>query len=63
MDAACNSTLDKKPEPGVELPRTHMELHPPIWDKLQSSYDDVNAALETIRNHPTHRHSTVIFIG
>eukprot|EP00965_Chrysotila_dentata_P073442 2425688-Pleurochrysis_carterae.AAC.1 len=63
MNAACNSQLDLKPEPRLKLPRTHMYLHTPIWDRLQSSYDDVNAELETIRNHPTHRHSTVVFIG
>eukprot|EP00965_Chrysotila_dentata_P146132 4826387-Pleurochrysis_carterae.AAC.8 len=40
-----------------------MELHEPIWDRLQSSYNDVNAELDHIRKHDLHKHAAVIFVG
>eukprot|EP00965_Chrysotila_dentata_P087710 2896036-Pleurochrysis_carterae.AAC.1 len=40
-----------------------MELHEPIWNRLQSSYDDVDAELDHIRKHEMHKHSAVLFIG
>eukprot|EP00965_Chrysotila_dentata_P043790 1455884-Pleurochrysis_carterae.AAC.1 len=37
--------------------------HEPIWDRGQSSYDDVNAELLHIRRYSLHSKSTVDFIG
>eukprot|EP00965_Chrysotila_dentata_P190926 6174200-Pleurochrysis_carterae.AAC.7 len=51
--------LDKKSVPHIHLPPAHMELHAPIWDRLQSSYDDVNAELDHIRKHDLHKHAAV----
>eukprot|EP00965_Chrysotila_dentata_P250493 6209482-Pleurochrysis_carterae.AAC.1 len=57
------SSLDHRPSPVLDLPPTHLVLHDPIWDKLQSSYDDVEAELKLIRKSPLHYHSSVLFIG
>ena len=63
MQAAKNKKLDEKPSPAVDLPPTHIHMHVPIWDRLQSSYDDVNAELDTIRRNEMHCSSSVIFVG
>eukprot|EP00965_Chrysotila_dentata_P119043 3935342-Pleurochrysis_carterae.AAC.3 len=40
-----------------------MHLHDTIWDRLQSSYDDVEAELNLICQHELHSHSSVLYIG
>eukprot|EP00965_Chrysotila_dentata_P119068 3936375-Pleurochrysis_carterae.AAC.1 len=45
------------------MPSTHMHLHEPIWGRLQSSYDNVNAELFHIRRDPLHSECTVVFFG
>eukprot|EP00965_Chrysotila_dentata_P230012 6197528-Pleurochrysis_carterae.AAC.2 len=40
-----------------------MELHEPIWDRLQSTYDDVNAELDHIRKHDLHNYTALVFVG
>eukprot|EP00965_Chrysotila_dentata_P112978 3732399-Pleurochrysis_carterae.AAC.1 len=55
--ANCESRKsDEKPKQPIDLPATHMQLHYPVWDRLQSSYDDVNAEL-------AHSSSSVLLIG
>eukprot|EP00965_Chrysotila_dentata_P025721 854570-Pleurochrysis_carterae.AAC.1 len=50
--ASCERDhLNQKISPSINLPATHMEQHKPIRDRLQSSYDDVNAELEHVRKH------------
>ena len=63
LEAAERKKLDDTPKPAIDLPPMHMVLHMPIWDRLQSSYDDVNAELQTIRSNPMHRSSSVILVG
>eukprot|EP00965_Chrysotila_dentata_P171496 5659998-Pleurochrysis_carterae.AAC.1 len=55
--------LGERPCPTNTLPPTHQKLHEPSWDRLQSSYDDVEAELELIRKDPLHSGSSVLFIG
>eukprot|EP00965_Chrysotila_dentata_P240697 6203856-Pleurochrysis_carterae.AAC.5 len=45
------------------MPSTHKHLQEPIWDRLQSSYDYLNAALLHIRHDPLHSEFTVVFSG
>eukprot|EP00965_Chrysotila_dentata_P197100 6177989-Pleurochrysis_carterae.AAC.7 len=58
-----SSALNHKPTPTIDLPSTIMRLHEPIWDRLQSSYDDVEAKIEVICEHRMHKLSSVIFVG
>eukprot|EP00965_Chrysotila_dentata_P110066 3636919-Pleurochrysis_carterae.AAC.2 len=58
-----SSSLDQKPSPVLDLLPTHLVLHDPIWNRLQSSYDDVKAELKLIRENPSHCHSIMLFIG
>ena len=41
----------------------HLMYREPIWDRLQSSYDDVEAELNIMRTHPSHVHSRFMFVG
>lgn len=47
-----------KPEHAHEL-----HYHEPIWDRLQSSYEDVEAELKIMRAHPMHKHSLFMLVG
>eukprot|EP00965_Chrysotila_dentata_P018368 611269-Pleurochrysis_carterae.AAC.2 len=58
-----NNQLDEQSSPSINLPRTHMELHEPMWDRLQSSYGDMNTKFDHIRKHEMHKHSAVLLIG
>mmetsp|Transcript_23882 Transcript_23882/g.77118 ORF Transcript_23882/g.77118 Transcript_23882/m.77118 type:complete len:447 (+) Transcript_23882:755-2095(+) len=40
-----------------------LHYHPPIFGRLQSSYVDVEAELEVMRNNDKHKHSTFMFVG
>ena len=61
LAAAMAGTILDKPAFNSPYPRTHLHLHPPIKDRLQSSYDDVNFELDLIRQF--HRYSNIIFLG
>ena len=41
----------------------HLMYREPIWDRLQSYYDDVEAELNIMRTHPSHVHSRFMFVG
>ena len=62
MAAAAGTILDK-PNFVSPYPRTRFDYHPPIPDRGQLSYDDVNFELDRIRNDPKHKHSNIIFLG
>ena len=47
----------------VAHPRTYLHYHDPIFDRLQSSYDDVNFEIDLMRGTIYHRYSGVIFLG
>ena len=44
-------------------PPTKFYFHTPIWDRLQSSYDDVNFEVDTMRGHVFHKLSDALMIG
>ena len=44
-------------------PPTHFHYHDPIFDRLQSSYDDVNFELDTMRSSNWHKYSDCFFVG
>ena len=41
----------------------HLTYREPIWDRLQSSYVDVEFELNVMRTHPSHIHSRFMFVG
>ena len=53
------------PSPPVNspYPRTKFHFHDPMFDRLQSSYDDVNFELDVMRNHVFHKYSDAIMLG
>ena len=44
-------------------PPTRFHYHCPIWDRLQSSYEDVNFEMDTMRQSSFHRLSDAIMMG
>eukprot|EP00965_Chrysotila_dentata_P110333 3645040-Pleurochrysis_carterae.AAC.2 len=58
-----HGTFDQKSTPTLHLPRTYMKLQIPIWDRLQSSYDEVNAELYHIRQSASRAEASVVFVG
>ena len=63
LDAAITGTIwDKEPFQSP-YPPTYFHYHPPIFDRLQSSYDDVLFELELIRRSGFHCFSDAIQIG
>ena len=44
-------------------PQTHFHYHDPIFDRLQSSYEDVNFELDLMRRSNWHRYSDCIMLG
>ena len=44
-------------------PPTKFHYHDPIFDRLQSSYEDVNFELDTMRNHQYHKYSHMLMVG
>ena len=64
MDDAVNSRLWGKFTPVVSpYPRTKFHFHEPIFDRLQSSYDDVNFELDVMRGNIYHAHSDALMLG
>ena len=60
LKAAADGSLLAKPV--VHPPYVaHLVYHPPMWGVLQSSYDDVEAELNTLRNR--HRDKFILFVG
>ena len=63
LDAAVTGTIwDKEPFQSP-YPPTYFHYHPPIFDRLQSSYADVLFELNLIRRSRYHCFSDAIFIG
>jgi hypothetical protein len=44
-------------------PQTKFFYHPPIFDRLQSSYDDVNFELDLMRSSIFHKYSDALMLG
>ena len=44
-------------------PQTHFHYHDPIFDRLQSSYEDVNFELDLMRSSNWHKYSDCIMLG
>ena len=55
--------LDARPPFDQPFPATHFIWRPPIRDRLQSSYEDVNFEMDLIRRHPDHANSKVLMLG
>eukprot|EP00965_Chrysotila_dentata_P052943 1755821-Pleurochrysis_carterae.AAC.1 len=50
--------------PSYTPSHTHeLYYHEPIWEKLQSSYADVEGALNIMRVHPKHKHCLFMLVG
>ena len=45
------------------FPPTKFHYHPPIFDRLQSSYDDVNFELDLMRSSLFHKYSDALMLG
>ena len=45
------------------LHASQLTYRPPIWDRLQAKYDDVEDEVKIFREHPAHRHSHILFCG
>jgi len=55
--------LLEKPTFQSTYPPTYLHYQSPIFDRLQSSYDDVNFEVDLMRSTAFHRHSGLIFLG
>ena len=60
--AALHPLLEK-PVFNSPYPPTYLHYHSPIFDRLQSSYDDVNFEVDLMRSTIFHRHSGLLFLG
>lgn len=58
-----NGQFDEDPNWTSPYPPTHFVWHPPIKDRLQSSYDDVNFEVDWIRRDAHHRNSAAVMLG
>ena len=63
LTAARDGTLLSKHAFQSPYPPTHLTYHQPIWDRLQSSYEDVNFEIDLIRNSQYHCHSGAVMLG
>lgn len=63
LQLASNGELDKRPSFVSPYPPTHFIWQPPIKDRLQSSYEDVNFEMNYIRRQPQHADSQVLELG
>ena len=63
LDAAVAGTLWAKEHFDSPYPPTHFIYHPPMKDRLQSSYDDVNFELNLMRGTLYHKYSDIIMLG
>ena len=60
--AAAGSIWDTEPY-NSPYPPTKFFYHPPIFDRLQSSYEDVNFELDVMRSSIFHRYSDALMLG
>ena len=63
LDATANGTLWTKEPFASPFPRTHFHYHDPIFDRGQSSYEDVNFCLDLMRQSKYHKYSQAIMLG
>ena len=63
LAAATGGSLLEKPSYDSPFPPTAYVYHPPIWDRLQSSYEDVNFEVDLIRRSQYHANSDIVFLG
>ena len=63
LNAAAVGTLWDKVDYDSPYPPTEYHYHEPIFDRLQSSYEDVNFELDVMRNSIFHRYADCIQIG
>lgn len=63
LDMAKDGSLWDGAEFDSPYPPTKFFFHDPIWDRLQSSYEDVNFEVDTMRNHLFHKFSDALMIG
>lgn len=62
LNAISAGTFFHRPNYRPDHPH-EFHYHEPIWDRLQSSYDDVQAELDIMRKHPMHKHSLFMLVG
>ena len=60
--AEAGTIWDKTPFQSP-YPQTHFHYHEPIFDRMQSSYEDVNFEVDLMRQSNYHRYSDCIFMG
>lgn len=63
LEKAAAGTLWSKEAYDSPYPPTIFQWHDPIFDRMQSSYDDVNFELDLMRSSNYHRYSHCIQIG
>ena len=63
LDAAVTNTIWNKEPFNSPYPPTYFHYHEPIWDRLQSSYEDVQYELKHIRETKYHCFSDCIQFG
>jgi hypothetical protein len=63
LAAAEAKTMLDKPAYASPFPPTRYVYHPPIWDRMQSSYEDVNFELDLMRTSIYHRYSDALLLG
>ena len=63
LDLACVGSIWADEHFVSPYPPTRFHFHDPIFDRLQSSYDDVNFELDLMRNSIFHRFSEGLMLG
>lgn len=61
--AAGGSSIWETEQFDSPYPRTRFYYHPPIFDRLQSSYEDVNFEINTMRRSTFHALSDALMLG
>ena len=61
--AVCGSSIWETEHFNSPYPRTRFHFHAPIFDRLQSSYDDVNFELNAMRRSTFHALSDALMLG
>lgn len=63
MEKAARGELWEHDEFQSQFPPTQFEWHSPMYERSQSSYDDVNFELDYMRNSAYHRLADVLMLG
>lgn len=63
LEAAADGSIWHDDPYNSPYPPTHFHYHDPIWDRLQSSYEDVNYELKHMRSSRFHKFSDAIMLG